>query len=79
MDEKTVNHFKENPPIDAISGKEKSSTLSTLSVSSNGTILNSKPRGENYIRCAAQKTRAPLDLTDWIVCLFLTYIVAILI
>ena len=79
MDEKTVNTFKKSTPYFAINETKKSSTLSTLSVSSNGTILHKKPEGEDYISCAAHKTRAPLDLNDWFVCLFLTYIVAILI
>jgi len=79
MEQKTVNTFNEDTPSVAISETKKSSTLSTLTVSSNGTILNDKPRGEDYIASAVKKTRAPLDLTDWIVCLFLTYFVAIFI
>jgi len=79
MEQKTVNTFNDDRPTFAIDQSKKPSTFSTFTVSGNGTILNSKPKGENYVAAAAKKTRAPLDLTDWIVCLFLTYFVAILI
>ena len=78
MEEKTVNHFNEDTPSIAINDTKKSSTISILTVSSNGTILNDKPHGEDYIASAAKKTRAALDLRDWFYLLILFYVVAIL-
>jgi hypothetical protein len=79
MDEKVVNHFKNDAPINVINEEKKSSTISTLHVSSKGTILHKKPDGEDYIACASQKTSAPLDLRDWVTALILLYFVAIVI
>ena len=79
MDEKTVNPFKNDAPSNAINEEKKSSTISILHVSSEGTILHRKPEGEDYVACASQKTSASLDLRDWAAALFLLYFVAIVI
>ena len=79
MDEKVVNHFKNDTPINAIKEEKKSSIISILHVSSKGTILHTKPNGEDHIACASQKTSAPLDLRDWVAALIVLYFVAIVI
>jgi outer membrane lipoprotein-sorting protein len=79
MEEKPVNDFNDSRSHFAINQSKNPSTFSTFTVSNEGTILNHKPKGEDYVAAAVKKTRASLDLRDWMIALILFYLVALLI